>query len=180
MAHGRELNEIQLYPFFTFCLPEIYMSPDLDKSSTSYFLDLIVMFRWAIKLVQSDISVEGSLLSRHLDLPHWDHFYQEFKFFTYLTKYYHAKLVLNPDCMFMDKKFVEKFNHNAECYNFYGDVREEISVDALQAYRNLGEITALPYDNHAGVWLTRWSHTRILIFPNDSHIVCYLKKQETI
>ena len=82
--------------------------------------------------------------------------------------------------MFMDKKFVEKFNHNAECYNFYGDVREEISVDALQAYRNLGEITALPYDNHAGVWLTRWSHTRILIFPNDSHIVCYLKKQETI
>ena len=61
-------------------------------------------------------------------------------------------------------EFADKFNTNAEWFEFYGDVSEDIPTDAPPAYGKAVEITAWVDADHAGNKLTRHSHTGILIF----------------
>ena len=53
--------------------PELNTSPDLDPDTVSYFLTLIGILRWMIKLGRINIITEISLLSSHVALPREGH-----------------------------------------------------------------------------------------------------------
>lgn len=87
---------------------------------------------------------------------------------------------MNPTPMNISTKEKHRFSDNAEWYEFYGDVCEEIPPDAPLPAGNEVEITGWVDADHAGDRLTRRSHTGILIFVNSAPILWYSKRQATI
>ena len=61
-------------------------------------------------------------------------------------------------------KFGKRFNEEAELFEFYGDVKEEIPANAQEAMGKLVDIIGYVDADHAGDHITNRSHTRILIF----------------
>ena len=74
----------------------------------------------------------------------------------------------------------DSFNDKAEWFEFYGDVTEEIPVNAPEQLGKGVEITSWVDADHTGDKLTRRSHTGILIFLNSAPIIWYSKRQATI
>ena len=69
---------------------------------------------------------------------------------------------------------------DADWFEFYGDVKEEIPLDAPKPLGKSVEITAFCDADHAGDRLTRRSHTGILIFLMSAPILWCSKRQATI
>ena len=53
------------------------------------------IMHWSIDMGQSNVSVELSLLSRHLIMPHSEHLDKAFNIFAYLRFHLNSKLVIN-------------------------------------------------------------------------------------
>ena len=141
---------------------------------------MIGCLRWAIELGRADIATETALLSRHLALPRHGHLDQCFNIFAYLKKHPYSKLIMNPAYMHVEGNNPDSFNNKAEWYEFYGDVKEEIPIDAPERLGKGIEITSWVDADHAGDKLTRRSRTEILIFMNSAPIIWYSKRQATI
>ena len=119
MAHGRELNANQRSPFTTGYRPELDVSLELNDENFSYFQELIGILRWAVELGRADIAVEVSLLSRHLALPRRGQLDQCFNIFAYLKAHPQAKLLMDPDRMYLDEEFKSSFStKNRTCTAF--------------------------------------------------------------
>ena len=121
-----------------------------------------------------------SLLSRHLALPRRGHLDQAYNVVAYLEKHPNSKLVMDARPMRHKERYAKKFKENAECYEFYGEVREEIPSDAPKPLGKPIELTAFVDADHAGDKLTRRSHTCFIIFLMAAPILWYSKKQATI
>lgn len=177
---GRQLNANQQSPFSSGYRPEFDTSPELDDEGVSTFQELIGCYRWAIELGRADIAVEVSLLSRHMALPRRGHLDQAFNVAAYLKTHKYSKLVMSPKSMRHREIYADKFNADAEWFEFYGDVKEEIPSDAPEPRGKPVEITAWVDADHAGDKLTRRSHTGLIIFLQSAPIFWYSKRQATI
>jgi len=72
------------------------------------------------------------------------------------------------------------FNHNADWKDFYGEMVEEDPAGMPVPLGEAVKIRTYLDADHAGNVVTRRSHTGILIFVNNSLIVQYSKKQNTV
>ena len=143
---------------------------------------LIGCLRWAIELGRADIATEVSLLSRHLALPRQGHLDEALNIVAYLDKIKNSKLVMKSEPMgfLKDERLSSRFNKDADWFEFYGDVQEEVPSDAPTPLGKPVEINAWVDADHAGDRLTRRSHTGILIFVQSAPIFWYSKRQATI
>ena len=178
--HGRQLNANQKSPCSAGYRPELDTSHELDEHSISDFQEIIGCLRWAIELGRADIAVEVSLLSRHLALPRRGHLDQAYNIVAYLKKHPYSKLVMDATPLRCKERYAKRFKENAEWYEFYGEVREEIPSDAPKPLGKPVELTAFVDADHAGDKLTRRSHTGFIIFLMRAPILWYSKKQATI
>ena len=77
----------------------------------------------------------------------------------------------------VDKSVV---NNNADWMDFYGDVKEELPVNMPKPHGNPVTISAFMDASYAGNVIMRHSHTGILIFGQNTLIVWFSKRQNTI
>ena len=179
---GRSLNANQRSPFSIGYRPEMDTTPELTDNQVRYFQEIIGCLRWAVDLGRADIAVEVSLLSRHLALPRRGHLEEALNIVAYLDKMKHSKLVMKSEPLgfLKDERIAKRFNKDAEWYDFYGDVKEEVPSDAPIPLGRPVEINAWIDADHAGDRLTRRSHTGILIFVQGAPIFWFSKRQATI
>ena len=77
-------------------------------------------------------------------------------------------------------KFRKCFNEEAQWFEFYGDVKEEIPDNVPEALGKGGEITGYADVDHTGDQITRRSHTRVIMFVKLAPIVWNSTCQATI
>ena len=65
---------------------------------------------------QYDITIDVSLVSRHLALPGCVHIYLCFNIYAYLKKHPYSKNIMNPAYMNIKYKSVEHFHDEAEWF----------------------------------------------------------------
>ena len=95
-------------------------------------------------------------------------------------KHLYSKLVLDPKPLDHKEHYKKRFNTNADWFEFYSDVKEEIPLDAPKPLGKAVEITAFIDADHAGDRLTRRSRTGFIIFIQNAPIIWYSKKQGSI
>ena len=115
-------------------------------------------------------------------MPFRGHLEEALNVVAYLDKIKYSKLVMRavPQGYLDNAKLEKRFNKNAEWFEFYGDVNEEVPSDAPVPLGRAVEINAWVDADHAGDRLTRRSHTGILIFLMSAPIFWYSKRQATI
>jgi hypothetical protein len=72
------------------------------------------------------------------------------------------------------------FYHNADWKEFYGNVEEELPPNMPELRGHSVTISAFVDANHAGNVVTRRSHTGIFIFVQNSPIIWFSKRQNTV
>ena len=65
-------------PLTTSYRPELDISPELPSHEASYYMSLIGVLRWIVKLSRADICLEVSMMSSHVTLPLEGHLQQVF------------------------------------------------------------------------------------------------------
>ena len=68
------------------------------------------------------------------------------------------------------------FNNEANWFEFYGEVKEEVLANAPESLGKGVDITGYVDADHTGDQLTRRSHNGINIFFNSTPIVCHSKR----
>ena len=106
MDHKRDFNDKQQYPFLTGYWPDPNTSPNLDQENTTYLQELIGILFWTIALGRVDKTIEGSVLSRHLDFLNQRYLDQHFNIFAYLKHHQNSKLVMSPKRMYLGEKLI--------------------------------------------------------------------------
>ena len=135
--------------------------------------------RWAVELGRLDIYIEVALLSQYLACPREGHLEAVYHVFAYLRMRPVNKLVLDPTTVSLD----EDTFHNADIgtwREFYGDVEELMPAGAPEPRGRSVHIACFVDSDHAGNKVTRRSHTGIIIFVQNSPIIWYSKKQNTV
>ena len=100
--------------------PELNTSPDLDPDTVSYFLTLIGILRWMIKLGRINIITEISLLSSHVALPREGHLEAAIHVMTHVGQRYNSRLVYDPSypeidhCVFKECDWSEFYRNSKE------------------------------------------------------------------
>ena len=157
--------------------PELDVSPELQKKDVQLFQQLIGMLRWACELGRIDILFEVSLLSSHLALPREGHLEAAFAIFQCLAKHDDAPLKFDPKVIEFDEQVFIKTDWKK---SIYGDIHEELPVNAKTPRGNPVNMSCFVDASHAGDLLTRRSHTGYIIFLNNAPIDWFSKKQNTV
>ena len=132
------------------------------------------------KIGSGNIATKVALQSIHLSMRRRGHLDQYFNIFTHRKKHTFSKILMNPSYMDIGKKFANCFNNKAECFKFYGYVKEKIMLDKTSVYGKPVEIAINVDTDNVGDKLTYYSHTGIIIFVNFAPILWYPKRQYTI
>ncbi len=157
--------------------PEIDVSDELDDVNLAYYQSLIGILRWMVELWRIDITCEVSMMASHMALPRSGHLEQLYHMFTYLKQCHNTELVFDPSDRSFNKGQFDKLDWSS---SKYGDVQEELPMNAPEP-RGLGFVMLAYVDaNHAGNVITRRLQTGYLIFLNNAPIYWTSKKQATI
>ena len=73
--------------------PELDTSPELDTDAASYYLTIIGILRWMIKLGRINIIIKVSLLLSHIVLPREGHFEAAIHVMAHVGHRYTSRLV---------------------------------------------------------------------------------------
>ena len=76
--------------------PELDTSPELDTDAVSYYLTIIDILRWMIKLGRIDITNKVSLLSSHVALLREGHLDAAVHVMSHVGQRYNSRLVYDP------------------------------------------------------------------------------------
>ena len=76
--------------------PELNTSPELDADAVCYYVTIICILRWMIKLRRIDIIIEVSLLSCHVMLGREGHLETVIHIIAHLGQRYNSRLVYDP------------------------------------------------------------------------------------
>lgn len=171
-------------PFPSTYRPEIDVSKELDEKSTNLFQQYIGILRWSIELGRIDIYTEVSCLSQHLCNPREGHLLAIYKIFRYLQ----VNIKKNPGRLAFDasytptdeRLFQTSVTDPAEWQDFYPDASEALPGKHVVPLGNPVCIRAYVDANHAGNLVNRRSHSGILIYLNNSPILWYSKRQNTV
>ena len=153
--------------------PEIDISDELDDINSAYYQSLIGILRWMVELGRIDITCEVSMMVSYMALPRLGHLEQLYHMFAYLKRCHNTELVFNPSDRSFNEGQFEEFDWSS---SEYGDIREELPMNAPEP-RGLGFVMLAYVDaNHAGNVINRRSRAGYLIFLNNAPI---LDVQET-
>ena len=118
-------------------------------------------------------------MSEYLACPREGHLEALYHIFAYLRMRPISKLVLDPTTVNLD----EEAFHNPDIgtwREFYGDVTELLPAGAPEPRGKSVQVACFVDSDHAGNKITRRSHSGIIIFVQNSPIIWYSKKQNTV
>ena len=92
-------------------------SPELDPDAASYYLIIIGIKRWMIKLRSIDIITELSLLLSHVALPKDGHLEAAIHVIAHVGQRHNSRLVYDPSYQEIDHSVSKKCDWS----EFYGD-----------------------------------------------------------
>lgn len=165
--------------------PELDVSRELDDRMTNRYQQYIGILRWSIELGRIDILTEVSVLSQYLCNPREGHLATVYKIFRYLQ----ANMNKNPGRICFDASSVNDVDErlfangslDPELWkDFYPDAAEALPGKEVEALGNPVRIRCYVDANHAGNMVNRRSHSGILIYINNSPIIWYSKRQNTV
>ena len=166
--------------------PELDVTRELDSDGISKYQQLIGTLRWAIELGRIDIYTEVSCLSQYLCSPregHLDALYQIFRYLQVsLNKGRVGRLVFDGTMEESPKEAFSWINETTkkEWLDFYPDAEELRPRNAPEPLGNDIVIRVYVDANHAGNLKNRRSHTGLIIYVNNSPIMWFSKRQNTV
>ena len=101
--------------------PELDTSPELDPNAVFYYLSVISILRWMIKLGRIDIITKVSLLSSHAALPREGNLEAAVHVMTLLVR----DTILNWCVILCTQKYITVFLKNVIGRNFKGMQRRQ-------------------------------------------------------
>ena len=167
-------------PLHTDYKPELDTSPLLEARLHSRYQQIIGGLRWAVELGRVDINVDVAIMSQYLAAPREGHLEALYDIIRYLALKPDRRLLMSPGRLLVPDSVTESFNRPVDWKEFYGEMKEEDPQGMPTPLGEAVKITAYLDANHANNVVTRRSHTGILIFVNNSVIVQYSKKQNTV
>ena len=169
-------------PFPATYRPELDTSPELEDITK--YQQYIGVLRWACELGRIDILTEVSVLSQHLCNPREGHLDAIYRIFNYLDKRRKAipgKLGFDPA---RPDDVVSPLNGASvdpvDWLEFYPGAEEELPRRMPTPYGTPVLTRAYVDANHAGNLANRRSHSGILIYVNNSPVLWYSKRQNTV
>jgi len=172
-------------PFSTLAYrPELDDSILCESDQIRYFQNLIGMLRWAIEIGRVDIQFEVSCLSRYLMQPRMGHVQQALNVFNYLKHHNRSfilydtrKIEINWTTNNIEGSPWERASAMKELYT---DAVEDLPSNAPEPRGKSVQINCFVDADHAGDKITRRSQTGILIYLNQTPIIWFSKKQNTV
>lgn len=156
--------------------PELDVSENLGEEEIRWYQQLIGMLRWATELGRVDILFEVARLSSFNAFPRRGHLLAVYKIFSYLCKHERSALVFDPRVPNLQADFVKR-----EWSEFYPDIGAEERPENAPLMRGTNIHTSCFVDaDHAGNAVTRRSHTGIVIYLQNTPIIWYSKRQNTV
>ena len=156
--------------------PELDATEELDDKLANRYLQYIGILRWAVELGRVDILLEVSLLSTMMAQPRRGHLEAVYSIFMYLDKHENSTMAYDHAYPNID----ETVFTDSDWTDFYGDISEEIPLDAPVPRGKPVVVTTFVDSDHAGNLVTRRSHTGIITFINKAPINWYSKRQNTV
>ena len=90
--------------------PELDTRPELEPDAVTYYLTVICILRWVIKLGRIDIISKVSLFSSHVVLPREGHLEAEIHIMAHVGQRYNSRLVYDPLYPDIDCNVFKKYN----------------------------------------------------------------------
>ena len=157
--------------------PELDTSEEPSGELGSRYLQLIGILRWAIELGRIDIYTETAVMSQYSASPRIGHLEGLYHIFGYLAQHEKSRLVFDAKTPDVDES---SFAQAVDWKDFYGDVKEELPAHMPEPLGRAVRITCFVDANHAGNVVTRRSHSGIIIFVQNTPIIWYTKRQNTV
>jgi len=172
-------NKAKSRPYPRDYRPETDITPELSDEGASRYLQLIGILRWAVELGRIDIYTEVSMLSQHQCMPRTGHLDAIYRIFWYLKNAKQARIIFDPTPI--DVSSVDFGTTNLEKWKeFYIDAKEQIPIDMPIPLGKSVQITCYVDSDHASNQVTRRSHTGIIIYIQNSPIIWFSKRQNTV
>ena len=170
-------------PFPAVYRPEKDVSPLLDDEMTNRYMQLIGILRWAIEIGRVDIITEVSVLSQHQCAPRKGQLDALYRIFWYLKCCLKAgkiaRIAFDPKKPQHDEAlWIQSLD--TDWADFYPDAEEPLPPRMPEPLGNSVKVTTYVDADHAGNVVTRRSHTGILIYCNNTLIVWFSKRQNTV
>ena len=175
-VEGTKLKGKADRPLPTNYRPEIDVSPLLSDDLANRYQNLIGVLRWACELGRLDILLEVSWMSSYTAMPCRGHLEAVYSIFACLKKHEKSAIVFDDHIPHVDELIFTPVDWN----DFYPDAQEAIPPNMPEPRGNPVKVFCFVDADHAGNLLTRRSHTGILIFLNNSPILWYSKRQNTV
>ena len=163
-------------PFDSSYCPELDVTEELDDVGVAKFQGYIGTFRWMIELGRLDILTEVSQLSSFQAMPRKGHLEACYSIFAYLRKHPNMAIIFHPSRMTTKES---RFQSHDGC-DFYCDGVEELPSDMPKPLGESIKITAFVDSDHASNLLMWRSQTGYIIFCNQSPILWYSKRHNTV
>ena len=164
-------------PFAQDYKPEVDITPELDEEGIAMYQGYMGIFRWMIEIGRIDILTEVSQLSSFQAMPREGHLEACYHIFAYLRKNPSMSIVLHPSRPYINEK---RFAGAVNWTDFYGDMEEDIPLDAPEPLGEPIKLTCFVDANHAGNVVTRRSQTGYIFMVNNAPICWYSKRQNTV
>ena len=159
--------------------PECDVSPELNDDLSNRYLQLIGILRWAVELGRIDIYTEVSILSQHQCLPREGHLDAAYRIFWYLKKADCSRIIFDATTIDTDDRIFNDASKE-EWKDFYEYAEEPIPCN-MPSPRGLElKITCYVDADHAANKVTRRSHSGILIYCQNTPIIWFSKRQNTV
>ena len=163
--------------------PEIDVSPELGETLQTRVLQLIGILRWSIELGRIDIITEVSVLSQHQYRPRVGHLKAAYRIFWFLKcalqKGKEARIIFDPSEPYVDEKL---FNPAPPGFwdDFYPDAEEAIPMSIRKPRGKRMKMGSYVDAEHAGNLMTRRSHSGLLLYLQNTLVLWYSKRQNTV
>ncbi len=170
-------------PFPASYRPEIDTSPELGDELTTRYLQLIGILRWGVELGRIDIITEVSVLSQHQCSPREGHLDAVYRIFWFLKcslkKKQQGRIVFDGSTPFVDEKLFNPTNPEY-WYDFYPDAAEGLPHDMPTPRGRSVKLACYVDADHAGNLMTRRSHSGIILYLQNTPIIWFSKRQNTV
>jgi hypothetical protein len=158
---------------------ECDVSNELTPNMASRYLQLIGILRWAVELGRIDIYTEVSVLSQHQCLPREGHLDAAYRIFWYLKKAKPSRIIFDPSTIDTDQQLFPEVDK--EAWRDFYEYAEEPMPPTMPTPRGLGVKVSCYVDaDHAANRVTRRSHSGIIIYCQNTPIIWFSKRQNTV
>ena len=170
-------------PFPATYRPEVDTSPELGDELTTRYLQLIGILRWGVELGRIDIITEVSVLSQHQCNPRVGHLDAVYRIFWFLKcslkRGQKGRIVFDGTLPFVDETLFNP-TESEHWHDFYPGAEESLPHNMPSPRGRSVRLSCYVDADHAGNLMTRRSHTGILLYVNNTPVIWYSKRQNTV